>query len=560
MIMQRAHGVAVFVFVGVMASPAFAQTREACGEMVLHNGRITTMDGRNTTASSLVIRGDRIVSVGTASGTPPHSACATVIDLQGRRVIPGMIDTHSHPSYFTARPGHYVVLDSATSIADVQAKLRERAATVPPGGWITSLGGWSVAHIAEQRMPTAAELDAAVPNHPVLLALGGFGRDTGAANSLGRKWLAGRGVTFDNDQGALTDAAVRAAINALRATMTFEDQKRQLYDLLAYYASMGVTTQVDNGGPAPPNPALERISAGGDGGLNTIDPATGYLPHVALDREGRLPGRLRVMFYSRDLTPEVPLLKDRFDNQMMGFGSDWLRVSGVGERVVGGDRQEWLQNGQPTPQYEAAVNLIAERGWTLQQHADVENALQHVDLWEKVNARVPLAPLRWTLAHGRGFDESLLGRLKAMGVAVSIAGGRYLSDGKRPQPRIKSIVESGVRVSYGSDNPSNPPINPWLHMYAIVTGRNFQGNLIEGDQTLSRLDALRLYTINGAWFSRDEERLGSLEVGKLADLVVLSEDFVDPARVPDAAIKNLRSVLTVVGGRIVHNPAVLSVR
>ena len=561
MIMQRAHSVAAFVFLGVMASPAFAQTRgDACDEIVLHNGRITTMDDRDATGSSLVIRGNRILSIGTAVGIPPHSACATVIDLQGRRVIPGMIDTHAHPSYFTARPGHYAVLDTATSIADVQTKLRERAATVPPGEWITSLGGWNLTHLAEERMPTAAELDAAVPNHPVLLALGGFGRDMGAANSLGRRWLAGQGVTFDNDEGALSNAAVRAAINALRVTMTFEDQKRQLYDLLAYYASMGVTTQVDNGGPAPPNPELESIAAGGDGGLNMVDPATGYLPHVALDREGRLPGRLRLMFYSRDLTPEVPILKERFDNQMMGLGSEWLRVSGVGERVVGGDRQEWLPNGQPTPQYEAAVNLIAERGWTLQQHSDADSALRHVELWEKVNARVPLAPLRWTLAHGRGLDEPLLDRLKAMGVGVSIAGGRYRSDGTRPQPRIRTIVESGIRASYGSDNPSNPPINPWLHMYAIVTGRNFQGNLIEGDQTLGRLDALRLYTINGAWFSRDEERLGSLEVGKLADVVVLSEDFLDPARVPDEAIKQLASVLTIVGGRIVHNPGVLSVR
>jgi len=556
--MQRVHSVAVFIFVGVMASPAFAQTRgDTCGEIVLHNGRITTMDDRNTTASSLVIRGDRIAGVGAAGGIPPHSPCATVIDLQGRRVIPGMIDTHAHPSYFTARPGHYLVLDAAASIADVQARLRARAAAVPPGEWITALGGWSLTHIAENRMPTAAELDAAAPGHPVLLVLGGFGRDTGAANSLGRKWLAGQGVTFDNDQGALSDAAARAAINALRARMTFEDQKRQLADLLTHYASLGVTTQVDNGGPSPPNAELKSISLGGDGGLNLIDPATGYLPHVALDREGRLPGRLRLMFYTRELTPAVPLLKDRFDNQMTDLGSDWLRVTGVGERVVS---TEWLPDGQPTPQYQAAVTAIAERGWTLQQHSDANDARRQVELWEKVNARTPLAPLRWTLAHGRGLDTPLLNRLKAMGVGVSIAGGRYLSDGKSPQPPIRTIVESGVRASYGSDNPSNPPTNPWFHLYAIVTGRNFQGTLVAADQTLARLDALRLYTRDGAWFSRDEQRLGSLEVGKLADLVVLSGDFLDPARVPDEAIKTLRSVLTIVGGRIVHNPGVVSVR
>jgi predicted amidohydrolase YtcJ len=557
--MQRALSVTAFVLVGVMASSAFAQTRaDTCGEIVLHSGRITTMDDRNTAASSLVIRGDRIVAVGTAAGIPPHSACATVIDLQGRRVIPGMIDTHSHPSYFTARPGHFVALDEATSIADVQAKVRARAAGVPAGQWITALGGFNVTHIKENRMPTAAELDAAAPGHPVLFVLGGFGRDTGVANSLGQKWLAGQGVKFDNDQGGLTDAAARAAINALRTRMTFEDQKRQLADLLMHYASLGITTQIDNGGASPPNEELKAISLAGDGGLNMIDPATGYLPHVALDREGRLPGRLRLMFYTREITPAVPLIKARFDNQFPDLGSDWLRVTGVGERLV---NAEWQQDGQPTPQYQAALTAIAEHGWTLQQHSDANDAQRQVELWEKVNARTPLAPLRWTLAHGRGLNADLLNRLKAMGVGVSIAGGRYLSDGKTPQPPIKTIVESGVRASYGSDNPSGSlPMNPWYHMYAMVTGKNFQGTVVAADQTLTRPAALRLYTRDGAWFSRDEQRLGSLEVGKLADVVVLSADFLDPARVPDESIKTLKSVLTIVGGRIVHNAGVAPAR
>jgi predicted amidohydrolase YtcJ len=132
-----------------------------------------------------------------------------------------------------------------------------------------------------------------------------------------------------------------------------------------------------------------------------------------------------------------------------------------------------------------------------------------------------------------------------------------LSDGTQPGPPIRTIVESGVRASFGSDSPSNPPLNPWLHVYAMVTGRNFQGRVIEPDQTVSRLQALRLYTIDGAWFSRDEDRLGSLETGKLGDLVVLSDDILDTARVPDEAIKRLRSILTIVGGRIVYDGKVL---
>lgn len=403
------------------------------------------MNARGAMASSMVIRDDRIASVSMADAVPPHSPCARVIDLRGRRVIPGMIDTHDHPSYFTARPGDDVRLDSAASIADVQRLLRARAAAVKPGQWLTSLGGWSVAHLAEKRMPTAAELDAAAPNHPVLLVLAG----QGATNSRGKAW------------------------------------------------------------------------------------------------------------FSLDLTPDLPFLRSRLDNQMMGFGNDWVRVGGVGERVAGGDAAgdgEWDADGRPTLQYLTAVQLIAQRGWTLQQHSTALNdARRHVDLWEKVNASVPLAPLRWTLAHVRGIDRATLDRLKALGVGVSIAGSRYMSEGDRPGPPIRTIVQSGIRASYGSDNPTNPPTNPWLHMYAIVTGRNYAGTLIEGDETLSRLDALRLYTINGAWFTRDENTLGSIEVGKLADVVVLSDDFLDPARVPDAAIRRVHSVLTIVGGRIVHD-------
>ena len=533
-----------------------AQAADTCQELVLYGGKIATMDARGTTAASIVIRGDRIAAVSANSGIPPHSPCARLINLRGRLVIPGMIDTHDHVSYFTARPGYDVRLDTATSIADVQRMVRTRSATVDRGAWVTSLGGWSPQHLGEKRMPTAAELDAAAPDHPVLLMIAG----QAVTNARGRTWLSEHGVTVDDD-GGMAAADSIAALNALRATMTFDDRKRTVRDLLAYYASLGVTTHIDNGGPWPPAPAIAKVARTGDGGLNALDPATGYLPQLALDREGRLPGRLRLMFYSLDLTPEVPYLRARIENQMIGFGSDWVRVTGVGERVAGGETggdAEWDASGKPTPQYEAAVRLIAQRGWALQQHSTaLEDAKRHVDLWERVNADTPLAPLRWTLAHVRGIDQATLDRLKAMDVGVSITGSRYMSDGDRPGPPIRTIVASGVRASYGSDNPTSPPTNPWLHMFAIVTGRNYANRPIEADQTLTRLDALRLYTMSGAWFSRDEDLLGSIEPNKLADVVVMSEDFLDQ-RMPDEAIKQLHSVLTVVGGRIVHDSGTLT--
>jgi len=540
------------------ASSALPQDRAGdCRELVLHNGRVATMDARGTTASAIVIRDDRITLVSTTAGIPPHSSCAKVVDLAGRRVIPGMIDTHDHVSYSAARPGYEVHLDSASSVADVQSLIRARAANLKAGEWIIAIEGWSFAHLAEKRMPTLNELDAAAPNNPVLLeshGLGGLGTDTPppSTNTRGKTWLAGKGVEV-SDAGLLSERASTAAFDALRATMTFEDRKRSMADVLSYTASMGLTMHMDAGGPWPSMPEASKVVQTGGGGASIVDPFTGYLPDLALEREGRLPARMRLMFYSRNLTPELPYLRARLDNQMMGFGSDWLRVYGVGEQVA---QPYFDAEGQPTPQYEAAVQLTAERGWTLQVHVnELDDQLRHAAVWERVNVHTPLAPLRWTMAHVPGIDRPMLDRLKALGVGVSIRGLQYLSEGDRVLPPIRTIVESGIHASFGSDGPT--PMSPWRHMYSIVTGKNHAGKLIAGGQTLSRMEALRLYTINGAWFSFDENKLGSIETGKLADVVVLSDDFLDPARVPDEAIKNLRSVLTIVGGRIVHDAGVI---
>ena len=548
--------IAVSILVGVLSSsPALPQTGAGdCRELVLHNGRITTMDARGTTASAMVIRDDRITVVSSAAGIPAHSACAKVIDLQGRRVSPGMIDTHVHVSYFAWRPGNTVHLDSAASVADVQTLIRARAAGLKAGDWITTVEGWSLAQLAEKRMPTLAELDAASPDNPVLLmslGVGGLGapQPPASTNTRGKSWLTGKGVTV-SDAGLIAGPALNAAYDALRSVQTFEDRKRGMADVLSYTASMGITTQIDAAGPWPPMPKLANVVRTGNGGPSLIDPVTGYLPHLALDREGRMPARLRLLFYALDMTPEVPYLRARLENQMMNFGDDWLRVSGVGEQIAS---PYWDDKGKPTPQYVAALKLIAERGWTLQQHAgNLEDEMRMATLWEQVNEKTSLAPLRWTMAHVQGIDRPTLDRLKAMGVGVNIRGWEYLNEGGDQEiPPSRTIAESGVHASFGSDGPS--PISPWRHIYSLVTGKNHAGKSITTDQTVSRMQALRFYTIDGAWFSFDENKLGSIETGKLADVTVLSDDFFDSARVPDEAIKNIRSVLTVVGGRIVHD-------
>jgi predicted amidohydrolase YtcJ len=152
-----------------------------------------------------------------------------------------------------------------------------------------------------------------------------------------------------------------------------------------------------------------------------------------------------------------------------------------------------------------------------------------------------------------------------MGVGISAAGGRYTAStppriSPKNVPPFRMLVESGIHVGYGSDGGTVSPLDPWAHMYFMVTGKNNAGQLVEEGQTLTRTQALRMYTSSQPWFTREEDKLGSIEVGKLADLVALSDDFLDSSRVPDEAIKRITSVLTMVGGRIVHDSGVLQIR
>jgi hypothetical protein len=186
------------------------------------------------------------------------------------------------------------------------------------------------------------------------------------------------------------------------------------------------------------------------------------------------------------------------------------------------------------------------------------------DVWEKINKDISLSPLRWCLAHVPGIDQETLNRLRAMGVGVSAAGSRYTAStpprtSPKDIPPFRMLLESGIHVGYGSDGGTVSPLDPWPHMYYMVTGKNSAGQLVAAGQTLTRMEALRMYTASQPWFTKDDDRLGSIETGKLADLVVLSNDYLDPKRVPDEAIKRITSVLTIIGGRVVYDDHILKI-
>jgi predicted amidohydrolase YtcJ len=470
-----------------------------------------------------------------------------VINLRGRTAVPGLIDNHNHIILLGLRPGHDTRLETAASIADVQAAIRARARTVPPGQFITAMGGWTPAQFAENRLPTLAELDAAAPAHPVLV----FNSFTGPAttNTLGAAFFTSKGVAVDAAGNIGPNAPALAALNALRAIQTFEDKKRGTRDALAYSASVGVTTNVDMGGFILPGTPNIQDSDMFDT-LASFNPFTAYDPLLALHDEGQVSVRVRIFFLSMDRSPTVPMTTQRVLNAFSNFGDDMVRTSGIGEFAT-----TWPLFGNPAPtNFVAALTVVAQQHWAFQQHSLslFEDQLS-AGAFETVNKTIPIADLRWSVAHVPQIDQATVNRLKAIGAGVAVHPFRYLSGGTAGGPPLRMILDSGIRVGAGSDSAQISTLNPWNMIYYMVTGKNAAGKLVNAGQQITREEAVRLYTSANGWFLREEDKLGTIAEGKLGDVVVLSEDYFDRNRVPDERIRTLQSVLTVVDGKVVHN-------
>ena len=507
------------------------------------------MNKANATVTEVTIQDGVFTAVGRARSGQRLSPCTKTIDLKGRTAVPGLVDNHNHILLLGLRPGYDTRLETAASIADVQALIKARAKTVLPGGFITAMGGWNLAQFAEKRMPTLAELDAADADHPVIVYQSFTG--PAAVNTRAKAFFTGRNVAVSDTGAIAVNAPSLAALNALRAVQTFADQTRGTIGALAYSASVGVTTNVDMGAFIPPGLPDIQDSFAADT-LATFNPFTMYKAISAVHRDGKvkMPVRVRVFFLSMDTRPDVPMLKQRLMNNFKDFGDDMLRLSGVGEFA-----SSWPLFGNPPPtNYEAALQFIAKQGWAFQQHSlsPAEDKLT-IDTFEAVNKTMPIANLHWSIAHAPRIDLPTINRLKAIGAGIAVHPFGYLAGAPGAGPPLRTIVDSGIHAGAGSDSAQISTLDPWLMIYYMVTGRNSSGVLINQGQTLTRAEALRLYTAENGWFFHEEDKVGSIEPGKLGDIVVLSGDYFDAAKVPDEGIKKLKSVLTVVDGRIVHD-------
>ena len=540
-----------------MMTPSAARDDDRCDgsrDVKLVNGKIHTLDARNSIVSSVTIKNGKFAVVGD-EGQSDVGPCAKVINLGGRTAVPGLVDNHNHFLLLGLRPGHDTRLETAASIADVQAAIRARVKTVKPGDFITAMGGWTPAQFAENRLPTLAELDAAAPNNPVLV----FNSFTGpaATNTLGKNFFTSKGVpvgvlcTPPIDPGCIAaNAPSLAALNALRAIQTFDDKKQGTLDAMAYSASVGVTTNVDMGGFILPGTPNTDNSATFDT-LASWDPFTAYDPLLALLDEGKVSVRVRIFFLSMDQNPDVPMTTQRVLNAFSNFGDDMVRSSGIGEFVT-----NWqLFPGSTLPtNYLNALSIVAQRGWAFQQHSlSLLEDQFTAGAFETVNKTTPIADLRWSIAHVPQIDLTTVNRLKAIGAGVAVHPFRYLSGGNAGGPPLRMIIDSGVRVGAGSDSAQISTLYPWNMIYYMVTGKNVAGKLVNGGQQITREEAIRLYTVNNGWFLKEEANLGSIEVGKFGDVVVLNDDYFNPARVPDESIRKLHPVLTIVDGKVVYS-------
>jgi predicted amidohydrolase YtcJ len=544
-----ARVVAALICSGVaLSASAQSPASDRCSgarDLRIVNGRIHTMDAHDSVVSSVTILDGRFATANGSAGT-----CTKVIDVHGRTVVPGLIDNHNHFVLLSERPGHDTRLESAVSIADVQAALRARSRTVTGGAWITAMGGWVPGQFAEKRVPTLAELDQALPDNPALL----FVAFTGPAitNTKGKAYLAAHGVEVADTGLIAAGPPSLAALHALAALQTPDDKKQGAVDAMAYSASLGVTTNVDMGEFVEPGTRDMKDSFVFDG-LASGDPFAMYEPLLALHREGKLTTRLRVYFLSMDQGQDFPMARERVLNAFNRFGDDMMRVSGIGEFAT-----SWPLFGPVSapPNYLGALQFIAAHGWSFQQHSlSLAEDQLTAATFEAVNAVTPIANLRWSVAHVPKIDQPTVNRFKAIGAGIAIHPFTYLSDSAAPNagPPVRMILDSGVHAGAGSDSAQISTLNPWNMIYFMVTGINAGGHLVNAGQTVTRAEAMRLYTASNGWFFHEEDRLGSIEPGKLGDLVVLSDDYFDSKKVPDAALRKLRSVLTVVDGKVIYS-------
>jgi len=521
-------------------------------DLVLVHGQIHTLDRKSTVAEALAVRGDRIVEVGAFAKVRSLIARSTrVVDLHGRTVIPGLIDSHMHAIRAALSFATEVNWIGAKSIPEALQRLRDAAKIRKPGDWLIVAGGWTPEQFEEKRLPKQAELAEAGGDHPVYIQL------FYSWAMLNPKGFEALGIKTDKDVppagrlerdlgGDLTGgiAGNTPTITALFARLpkpTFDEQVEGTKKFFRELNRLGLTGVIDPGGfgMAPPDyQALFRVWRDGDLSLRVA-----YTIFAQ--------GRGKELEDYQNLTQLLP----------MGFGDSWLRFNGIGENVAWGVYNNDNPSAVATEQFYDILRWAAGQGLSVNIHWHNDKSVGIVlDAFERVNREVPIGNLRWTIVHLEDASDATLKRMKSLGVGWAMQDAGYFegeeqlkakgAEAMKRIPPVNSALYIGVHVGAGTDAHRVMSYNPWVALRWMLDGKTVGGKALRGpEETPTRENALRMYTLGSAWFAFAEKERGSLEVGKLADLAVLSADYF---KVPVEEIGDIESLMTVVGGKVGH--------
>jgi predicted amidohydrolase YtcJ len=534
----------------VLAGWPSAQAQPA--DKIFTNGKIVTVDDRFTIAQALAIRRQRIVAVGTNDDIARLRGPATeTIDLSGRTVIPGLIDNHAH--WIRAAEHNELRFDGVTSRQQALKLLAERVRNSQPGEWIAVLGGWSEEQFADEpRGFSLAELDDIAPNNPVVLqaVYNHSYLNTAAlrAAKIDETTPDPQGAQIEKD-GGKPSGIVRgpAGVAFVAAKIPLKDQEAWLGNtrrLVTYLNSLGLTAWSDAGGR----------------GMT----AKHYEPYRHLAERGELDIRVFWLTIRQPATPEqVDRVLGEIPQLKPFQGNDYFDHIGWGESVYGPVTTNLMRatsNTKPEDiaQYRRIVEALAARGIHLNAHVEMVPAIDaFLDVYEAINKTHPIKGLRWAFSHLDQVTEAQLERMKRLGMSAQLHSRPLIQgalmhkvhgDKAWDMPPFRRVQDSGIHWGLGSDATAVTTSNPFYTLSLAVTGRMVGGQHVNR-QSISREEALIAHTRANAFFLFQEGNLGSLAPGKFADLLVLDRDYLT---VPAEEIKDIKPLLTVVGGKAVY--------
>jgi predicted amidohydrolase YtcJ len=531
-------------------------------EMIVSNGRIATVAGQHPFVQAVAIQNGRFLAVGSNEEIVRLRGAKTeVIDLGGRTVIPGLNDSHMHPIRGGLNYNMELRWDGVPSLADALRMLKEQAIRTPAPQWVRVIGGWTEFQFAERRMPTLEEINQAAPDTPVFV-LHLYDRAF-----LNRAALRAVGYTKDtpepiggeiqrdkqgNPTGLLIakpNAMILYATLAKGPKLSQEDQMNSTRHFMRELNRFGVTSAIDAGG----------------GFQNYPDD---YQVINELHKRGEMTVRLAYNLFTQKPKQELADFKQWTQMTKPGDGDDFYRVNGAGEMLVysAADFEDILE---PRPdmapvmesELKAVVRHLVENRWPFRLHTTYDETIgRALNVYEEINREIPFNGLHWFFDHCETISDRNIERIKTLGGGIAIQNRmafqgeyfveRYGAKQAERTPPIRRMLELGVPVGAGTDATRVSSYNPWLSLYWLVTGKTVGGlTLYPESNRFERMEALRLYTIGSSWFSSDVGKKGLIAPGQLADLSVLSADYFS---VPEEQIKQIESVLTIVGGKVVY--------